>query len=319
MRYFKIIVMGVVVLMALSGCSSSQKWYHLPAAEFDQIDYEFEIHKVDVRNISVGYLDEGEGDDVILMIHGLGSNAKGWLRNIPELSREHRVIAVDLPGYGVSDKGYYEYTLSFYAQVLSELLDELKIESAAWMGHSMGGQIAMVAALNHPDRVSRLILISPAGFEAFTDGEGDWMRRVVSPDLVRDTTIRGIAVNLKSNFYNAPSEADFMITDRIQVRGAKDFDKYCYAVAENVEAMLDEPVLERLGEITQPTLVLFGQNDNLIPNRYLHGGPTSKVATAGTDQIPGARLVLVPRCGHFVQFEKPDETNSEVLKFCNEG
>lgn len=319
MRFFKIIVMGVVVLMSMSGCSSSRNWYHLPAAEFDQIDYRYEVHRVQVRNISVGYLDEGSGDEAILLIHGLGSNAKGWLRNIPELSRNHRVIAVDLPGYGVSDKGYYKYTLSFYAQVLSELLDELKIERATWMGHSMGGQIAMVAALNHPDRVSRLVLISPAGFEAFTDGEGDWMRRVMSPDLVRDTTIRNIAVNLKSNFHKAPPEADFMITDRIQVRGASDFEKYCYAVAENVEAMLDEPVLERLGEISQPTLVLFGQNDNLIPNRYLHGGYTADVAAGGTEQIPDARLVLLPDCGHFVQFEKPNETNAEVLKFCGGG
>ena len=319
MRFFKIIVMGVVVLMALSGCSSSQKWYHLPAAEFDEIAYPYEVHKAQVRNIGVGYLDEGGGDDVLLLIHGLGSNAKGWLRNIPELSREHRVIAVDLPGYGVSDKGYYKYTLSFYAEVLNELLDGLRIDQATWIGHSMGGQIAMVAALNHPDRVSRLVLISPAGFEAFTDGEGDWMRRVVSPDLVRDTTIRGIAVNLKSNFHHAPSEADFMITDRIQVRGAKDFEKYCYAVAENVEAMLDEPVLDRLGEISQPTLVLFGKNDNLIPNRYLHGGHTADVAVKGADQIPGAKLVLLPKCGHFVQFEKPEDTNTEVLKFCRES
>jgi pimeloyl-ACP methyl ester carboxylesterase len=319
MRSIPIILTGVVILMSLSGCSSTGGWYHLPPAEFDEIDYGYEVSEAQIRNIKVGYLDEGSGDEVILLIHGLGSNAKGWLRNIPELAREHRVIAVDLPGYGMSDKGYYKYSLSFYAQVLVELLDSLDVERAVWMGHSMGGQIAMVAALDHPARVSKLVLISPAGFEAFTDGEGDWMRRAVSPDFVQDTTIRNIAVNLKSNFHDAPPEADFMITDRIRVRGARDFDRYCYAVAENVEAMLDEPVLDRLGDITQPTLVLFGKNDNLIPNRYLHGGRTSDVAVSGTERIPGARLVLVEKCGHFVQFEKPEITNAEVLRFCREN
>ena len=313
MRYTKIILWGVV-LMTLNGCASSRGWYHLPAAEFDQIDYHYSVHKTKVRNIEIGYLDEGQGD-VVLLIHGLGSNAKAWLRNIPELAKDHRVIAVDLPGYGVSDKGHYLYSLSFYAQVLDEFLTGLDIEQATWVGHSMGGQIAMVAALERPDRVAKLVLISPAGFEAFTDGEGDWMRKAVSPKFVAETTIRGIAVNLESNFFDKPAEADFMITDRIQVAGARDFDRYCYAVAENVGAMLDGPVLDRLGDIRQPTLVLAGENDNLIPNRFLHGGSTRDVFTPGVAQMPDAELVMFEKCGHFVQFEKADETNAALAAF----
>ncbi len=259
-------------------------------------------------------LDEGRGD-VVLLIHGLGSNAKGWSRNIPALAADHRVIAVDLPGYGYSDKGAYKYSMSFYATVLTELLTVLGIDEAAFVGHSMGGQIAMVAALEHPERVAKLVLVSPAGFETFTDGEGDWMRRAVSAEFVKDTTIRGVAVNLASNFHDKPAEADFMITDRIQVRGASDFDDYCYAVSLNVAAMLDGPVYDRLGEITQPALVLFGENDNLIPNRYLHGGRTRDVAEDGASRLPDAELVMLPSCGHFVQFEKPAETNAAVLAF----
>ena len=312
MRFSKIIVMGVV-LMILTGCSSTRGWYHLPATEFDQIDYHYQVHQAQVRNITVGYLDEGQGD-VVLLIHGLGSNAKAWLRNIPALAENHRVIAVDLPGYGVSDKGYYQYSLSFYVQVLTEMMDGLGIDKATWVGHSMGGQIAMVAALDQPARVERLVLISPAGFETFTNGEGDWLKKVFTPELVQDTTIRNIAVNLHANFYETPAEAEFMITERIQVRGAKDFKKYCNAVAENVTAMVDEPVRERLGEITQPTLVLFGANDNLIPNRFLHGGPTADVAAISAE-LPASELVLVEKCGHFVQFEKPDETNAAMVKF----
>lgn len=318
MRNWKIILMGAVILMTLQGCSSTRQWYHLPSAEFDQIDYGYTVHKAKVRNITVGYLDEGQGDQVILLIHGLGSSAKGWLRNIPDLAADHRVIAVDLPGYGMSDKGHYQYSLSFYAQVLSELLTGLGVDRAVWMGHSMGGQIALVAALEHPGQVERLVLVSPAGFEEFTDGEGDWMRKAVSPEFVKDTTIRGIAVNLKSNFYAVPPEADFMITDRIRVRGARDFEDYCYAVAENVEAMLDGPVRDRLGEIAQPALVLFGENDRLIPNAYLHGGRTRDIAEFGVGQMPRARLVMLPECGHFVQFEKPAETNAAVREFLQE-
>jgi pimeloyl-ACP methyl ester carboxylesterase len=308
------LVMGALMLMALQGCSSTSGWYHLPVAQFDEIEYGHPVQTVMVRNIKVGYIDQGQGD-VLLLVHGLGSNAKGWSRNIDELARDHRVIAVDLPGYGYSDKGYYQYSLEFYAQVLKEMLEGLGIDKATFMGHSMGGQIAMVAALDYPDIVDRLVLISPAGFEKFTDGEGDWMRKAVSAEFVKDTTIRGIAVNLKSNFHDAPEEADFMITDRIQVRGARDFENYCYAVSLNVGAMLDRPVLDDLEKIDKPTLVLFGENDNLIPNRFLHGGRTAEIAQQGVDRLPDARLVLIPECGHFVQFEKPDETNAAVKDF----
>ena len=315
MRNLKFILLGAVILMTLNGCSASRQWYHLPPAEFDQIDYGYSMQRAKVRNIHVGFIDEGEGDRTILMIHGLGSNAKGWTRNIDELARDHRVIAVDLPGYGYSDKGYYEYSLSFYAQVLAELLQGLNIDKAVWMGHSMGGQIALTAALEQPAAVERLVLISPAGFESFTDGEGDWMRKAVNPKFVKETTIRSIAVNLASNFHAKPEAADFMITDRIQVVGASDFDRYCYAVAENVEAMLDGPVLDRLGDITQPALVIFGENDQLIPNRFLHGGHTADIARQGVAMMSNARLEMLPECGHFVQFEKPAETNAAVLDF----
>ena len=112
------------------------------------------------------------------------------------------------------------------------------------------------------------------------------MRGAVSPELVQDTTIRGIAINLKSNFHDTPPEAEFMITDRIQVRGASDFENYCYAVARERGGHAGRAGLERLGEISQPTLVLFGENDNLIPNRYLHGGTRARWRQGPASRCP---------------------------------
>ena len=314
MKRWMIILLGGA-LMALGGCASSGQWYHLPTLEFDEVDYQYTVHKAVVRNIDIAYLDEGQGDQTLLLIHGLGSNAKAWLRNIPVWAEDYRVIAVDLPGYGKSDKGYYDYTLPFYVEVLCEMLDGLGVEKAVWIGHSMGGQIALVAALDRPEHVSDLVLVSPAGLEIFEDGEGYWLSHAVTPEFVRDTTVRNIAANLKSNFYDTPKEAEFMITDRIQIRGAKDFERYCYAVSKNVGAMIDAPVRERLGEISQPVLVLFGERDGLIPNPYLHGGWTHEVADIGRAEIPGSTVKLLPECGHFAQFEKFEETNAAVRAF----
>ncbi len=310
---YKYLILSLI-LVGLMGCSTSS-FYHLSSKEFADIDYGFDVKKVKVRNINVAVVDEGKGDHTLLLIHGLGSYIKGWKKNIPELSKRFRVIAVDLPGYGKSDKEAYQYSLSFYADVLSELLEKMEVGKAVFVGHSMGGQISMITALRHPEKVEKLVLISPAGFERFTDGEGQWFKSVMTEELVFETTIRNIDINLRSNFYETPDDALFMVTDRIQIKGAADFRKYCYAVAENVGAMIDEPMWDKLDRITQPTLILFGENDGLIPNPYLHGGFTRDIAEIGRTQISDNITKVFPECGHFVQYEKWKETNNSIIEF----
>ncbi len=309
-KLFLVIIMAI----GLMSCSTSS-FYHLEPKEFDEIDYGFDVKKIKVKNINVAVVDEGKGETTLLLVHGLGSYAKGWSKNIPVLSKKYRVIAVDLPGYGKSDKEAYQYSLSFYADVLTELLTEMGVKKAVFVGHSMGGQISMITSLKYPERVEKLVLISPAGFERFTNGEGQWLTDVMTVDLVHDTRIRDIDMNLRSNFYETPDDALFMVTDRIMIRGAKDFEKYCYAVSKNVGAMINEPMWDKLDQISQPTLILFGENDQLIPNRFLHGGYTKDVAAIGMKKIPNNTGKVFPECGHFVQFEKADETNKAIMEF----
>ena len=304
----------IVVMVMLNSCGTSN-YYNLPPKEFKEIDYTFDIKYQKVRNINIAYIDEGKSEKVILLIHGLGTSAKSWIKNIPDLSKEYRVIAVDLPGYGKSDKGYYQYSMSWYARVLTELLTELNIEKAIFVGHSMGGQISMVASLNYPEKVEKMVLISPAGFEKFTEGEGDWMKSAFTIDLVKDTPTRNIDINLRANFFETPSDASFFVTDRIQVKGASDFEDYCYAVTRNVTGMIDEPVLDELVNIKHKTLILFGENDGLIPNAYLHPGFTKDIAQYGQENIPNSKLILVPKCGHMLQFEKAEVANNEIIDF----
>jgi len=304
----------IALITMLTGCASSS-FYNLPAKEFKDIDYTFDVKYQKVRNINIAYIDEGKSDKVLLLIHGLGTSAKSWIKNIPTLSKEYRVIAVDLPGYGKSDKGFYKYSMSWNAQVLTEFLTELKIDKATFIGHSMGGQISLHAALNFPERVDKLVLISPAGFEKFTEGEGDWMKSAFTVDLVKETTTRNIAVNLDANFYETPADADFFVTDRIQIKGASNFEDYCYAVTRNVTGMIDEPVLEKLKTIEKKTLILFGENDGLIPNVYLHGGFTKDIANFAHEKLTHSELVFVPECGHMLQFEKYEIANDEIIKF----
>ncbi|MCB0662932.1 MAG: alpha/beta fold hydrolase [Saprospiraceae bacterium] len=280
---------------------------------FDDIPYPFTVNKTELPGgIQVAYFDEGKGKKTIIFIHGLGSYAPAWKKNIAELSKTHRVIALDLPGYGKSSKGTYEASMTFYATVVKDLMETLNLPSALIGGHSMGGQIAMTMALSWPDKVDGLILVAPAGFETFTTGQKQWFREVLTPTAVKLTPAETVAENLAWNFYHMPDDATFMINDRLAMRDAEDFDAYCYIIPECVKGMVDQPVFDNLKDIQQPVLVIYGKQDNLIPNRFLNGGKTEDIANAGVAQLPNAELHMVDKAGHFVQFEKSEEVNQLI-------
>ena len=284
---------------------------------FDELNYTYPVKKVYLpeNEFTIAYTDEGKGDNTIILIHGLGSYLRAWEKNIGELSKNNRVIAIDLPGYGKSSKEPHTGMMTFYAGIVNELVKELKLNKVVIGGHSMGGQIGMTTYLKYPQIVKGLVLAAPAGFERFTKGQKQWFRDVMTVDGVRLTTPEGIQNNLASNFYRVPKDADFMVSERMEMRSADDFIPYCYAVVQSVHGMVDNPVIDYLQDIKVPTLILFGENDNLIPNRYLNPGRTVEIAKYGASKIHNSKLVMIPKTGHFLMFEKPKVFNKETIDF----
>lgn len=310
----KILSLALILSLVLVSCGVQKDLG--PLQSMEDLPYPYAVKKAELPDgMQVAYVDEGKGDQTILFIHGLGSYLPAWKKNVEGLKGQYRCIAIDLPGYGKSSKGKYEGSMRFYARVVSDFIDALGLENITLAGHSMGGQIAIVAALAYPEKVDKLALIAPAGFETFTPGQKQWFRDVMTAKGVKLTTVEQIKVNLAYNFYSLPKDAEFMITDRINMRTAKDFDAYCYIIPQCVQGMVDDPVYEYLPQVTQPTLVIFGENDNLIPNRYLNPGATADVAKDGAGRIPKASLHLLPKTGHFVQYERPEEVNRLIREF----
>lgn len=265
----------------------------------------------------IAYLDRGVGPQTLLFIHGLGSNLKAWWKNLDTLSQHFRCIALDLPGYGMSSKSDdYPYGMTFFADVVRELMDSLQLQNVVLVGHSMGGQIALTEAMRGNDRVKRMVLLAPAGIETFSDQEKMWFRAVYTPEMLMNTSEAQIRRNFELNFVTFPADAEFMYQDRLRLRQTSEYAAYCRMIPKCVSGMLDEPVFERLADLHLPVLIIFGENDALIPNRILHPRlTTQQVAQLAQEHISGSQLVLLPNCGHFVQWEGAAEVNKAIKHF----
>lgn len=123
------------------------------------------LRYVQVDGIKMRYIDteDARKKSVLLLIHGLGGSADSWNYNTDDLSKKARVIAIDLPGFGLSDKPRIDYTIRFYTETVAKFIGLLGIGSVSILGSSLGGQIAAEIAINYPTLVRRLVLVSPAG------------------------------------------------------------------------------------------------------------------------------------------------------------
>ncbi|TAE23789.1 MAG: alpha/beta hydrolase [Candidatus Kapaibacterium sp.] len=291
------------------------------ATEFAAMDYGYPTHYVELPNgVRLAYLDVGEGAETIIFIHGLASYLQAWSRNLPELSKKYRCIAIDLPGYGKSSK-HHEITLDFYASTIKHLCDSLGLANVTLCGHSLGGQTAILTGLRYNKLVKNLILLSSAGLEFYTDIE----RTLLAPfaklpiPFFKYASPATVYMGYVANFFAMPPEAMFMVKDRIGWAHAAEYDQYCRAVLESFLAMANAQVYPRLPNVKQRTLIVYGKYDNFIPNWFMHGGSVQDIAHKSANRIPNAEYLIFDQCGHFVPFEKPQETNAAITRFLDKA
>lgn len=277
--------------------------------------YPFPLKRIQIaHDIEMAYMEAGKGRTSLIFIHGMGSYAPAWNKMIALLSGRFRCLALDLPNYGQSQKGWYAFTMPFFAECIEAFIQQLGLQRVVLVGHSMGGQIALTMALRKRVKIQQLVLLAPAGFEQFSQSDRVWFDQFVTPANLRSLSIEQITRNFDLNFSNKklPSDANFMLGDRIKLRHTEPeaYRSFCKMITYCVKGMLDAPVFDRLQEIELSTLIFFGKEDWLIPNRFLHPSLTpQEVAESGHAQMPNSQLTLLSACGHFVPWEAAREVS----------
>lgn len=243
-------------------------------------------------NTVVHYLEAGQGPELIL-VHGIGSSAEAWRESMMILAKSYRVIVPDLPGYGKSDKPKASYSVEYYAKVLNDFITSLGLKKAAIAGNSLGGWIALLFALDHPEKVSHLVLVASAG-----------LKRDTLPAINLNPSTKEEQKALLFGLFADPG----MVTDRML---AEQWE-YRKAVRATVQSTLESfkthaPFLdERVKSLKMPTLIIWGRQDRIIPLEF--GERFHKA-------IRGSKLVVLDNTGHMPQLERPKEFARAVKGF----
>jgi 4,5:9,10-diseco-3-hydroxy-5,9,17-trioxoandrosta-1(10),2-diene-4-oate hydrolase len=257
----------------------------------------------------------GDKGSPVVLVHGLGGFIENWMHNIDTLAQGHRVFAMDLVGFGRSDKTPLVKNIYTLVQFISDFMDTMKIKKASMVGNSLGGGLVLLFALQFPEKVEKLVLVDNAGMGR--DVIIDF--RVCSLPFLGEVLIRpslkGTENLWKKIVYDpvlVTSELVKMCYELGSLPGATKSLLSVLRAGINLcgqRSKLTKPLLKDLGKIVAPTLVFWGKQDRIIPVSH---------AQITTSKIRGAKLHIFDRCGHMPMFERPDEFNKIVLNFLAE-
>jgi pimeloyl-ACP methyl ester carboxylesterase len=283
--------------------------YGNPDPEWPRVDWGRHLRRVSLPGAEVSYVEIGEGEP-ILFLHGISGCWQNWLENLPHFGREHRAIALDLPGFGASPMPSWDIDMPAYGRLVHDFCEKLGVEGATVVGNSMGGFVAVEAATAAPQRFSRLVLVSAAGIINTWNPEARatatayaWKR--FGP-LVADRG-RWILTHphtrqaMMGPFMRYPGR---LRTDLLweQVNGGM----RCPGFGDALQAVIRRDIRERLGTIEMPTMIVWGQSDRVIP---------MAAALSYHRRIPHSRLEIFERTGHVPQLERPARFNALLDDF----
>ena len=258
---------------------------------------------MEVDGTRVRYVDVGEGPTVVLL-HGFASSIENWITVMPKLVKDHRVIAIDLRGFGWTDRPVADYSPAAQAKLLKAVLDERKVGKVSLVAHSWGSSVALAFALEYPQQVERIAL-----YDA-------WVYDSQLPSMFHMARAKGIGEVLFGLFYSERYEDRLtlgfydpdVVSEGLSEEVAKAFDRpgTRFAALESVRGMRFDEMAPRYHTITAPTLLLWGREDVVTP--VSNGEKLVR-------ELPNAQLKIYPLCGHFPMIEAVSESTRDLDVF----
>ena len=254
---------------------------------------------LDAGGNTVRVVRAGRGDTTLLLLHGYGESLTTWRAIFDPLAELARVVALDLPGFGSSEKPDTQYSLPAITERLSRFIDAWTTGPLVVFGHSMGGEVAASLAMARPDRIKALVLIAPAGFRIGLGGITDSMYPSKAAALGRYLGLRSFITPIHDPAWLG--EPDSMAGYDLTLDPA-----FRRSAARVLEEFDFTGLRDRFVEVRQPTLLIWGGNDPVVP---------FSVADSVASLIPCSRLAVLEKAFHRPHAEMPDTVLRMVRAF----
>ncbi len=308
MKRWRLPLVGLAIAFAATACASRE----IPFAEL-RADFALPASATfeAAPGVNVHFTDEGPRDaSAIILVHGFAASVHAWRPWVERLKSDYRVIAIDLPGHGLTETPPgYQATLEGNAALVDALAERRGVGHFVLAGNSMGGAVSLAYAMAHPDKLDGLVLVDAAGWPGdakrggppafvglFNNGFGRLLIKLINPHLfatgglksayVEEALVTDSLVNRYVSFAMGEGHRDVLLTQRSQASPPWTVDSF--------------------RRIDVPTLVMVGEKDTLIP-------PADAQAIANA--IPKAYLVTYPEGGHLPMEQLPDETVRTLRAF----
>jgi len=253
---------------------------------------------IEIDGNSIRYIEEGTSKENLLLIHGLGASAERWEHVIPQFAKNYRVLVPDLIGFGLSDKPLVDYTTDYLSDFIRKFLKKLNIDSVIIIGSSLGGQIGAEFTYQNNSMVKKLVLISPSGIMKHSTPALD---AYVMAALYPSDSSASNAFQIMSGSKNIDKKTIKGFVRRMKLPNAK------MAFMSTLLGLKDAEIIsEKLVSIKSPTLIIWGENDPIIPIKY---------AQSFVSEIDDCRFVKMENCGHTPYVESPDKFYKIVSDF----
>ncbi|MCV7383280.1 alpha/beta fold hydrolase [Mycolicibacter longobardus] len=268
----------------------------------------FEQGYLDAAGVRTRYLRAGDpSKPVLVLLHGSGGHAEAYVRNLAAHAEHFWTWSVDMLGHGYTDKPGHPLEISHYVTHLMDVLDAIGADTASISGESLGGWVAARVAIDHPDRVQRLVLNTAGGSQA----DPEVMKRIITLSMAAAENPSWETVQARIKWLMADKSKDYddIVASRQRIYRLPGF----VDAMRDIMALQDPEIRARnllgpgeYGKITAPTLVVWTSDD---PTADVEEG--KRIAS----MIPGARFELMPGCGHWPQYEDPETFNRLHLEF----
>jgi pimeloyl-ACP methyl ester carboxylesterase len=266
---------------------------------------------IDVGHLTLCYQEHGQGDPV-LILPGLGTSIDFWQDNVPALAERYHVLAVDWPGLGKSDKPDAPYELPWICDRIVAFLDAKELERVTIVGGSLGGHLALLLALDHPDRVDKLVLMGSVGAWPQPNIFLNMLLNVLWNEWLVVDYVRAEWPDIYQHMFIRQTE---LVHELFRYQMAVRASPHRYmpegrALARALRSIFYHSCRQRLSEVRAQALLIWGESDEIHPvedGLYMRR------------HLPDARLVVIPDAAHEAMIDQPEFFNRVVLEFLECG